>query len=130
MIGYAKKALLADSFGAMVSDIQYFDYERMIEMDLNPTLDSFAGLPVEEREMTEISVEATEGKKLVTVNVKDLSRGTEYAWLEIEGEVFDFQKKKGEENQKEVEYEVTVEKEKYHPIPLQWCVLLRARQGL
>lgn len=108
----------------------YFDYEGMIEMDLNPTLDSFAGLPVEEREITEIFVEATEGKELVTVNVKELSRETEYAWLEIEGEVFDFQSKKGEENQKEAEYEVTVEKGKYHPNSLAVVCVTKGTTGI
>lgn len=93
----------------------YFDYGRMTEMDLNPALDSFRDLPVEERELTEISVEVVEGKALATVNVKGLPQEADYAWLEIKGEVFDFQKKKGGENSEEVEYEVTVEKDKYHP---------------
>lgn len=92
----------------------YFDYGRMTEMDLNPALDSFGNLSVEERELTEITMEVAEGKALVTVNVKGLPQGAEYAWLEIKGEVFDFQKKKGEENPEEVEYEVTVEKDKYY----------------
>lgn len=93
----------------------YFDYGRMTEMDLNPTLDSFRDLPVEERELTEISVEVVEGKALATVNVKGLPQEAEYAWLEIKGEVFDFQKKKGGENSEEAEYGVTVEKDRYHP---------------
>lgn len=96
----------------------YFNYDRMTEMDLNPTLDSFQELPVEERKMTELSVKVTEGKALVTINVKELPQGAEYAWLEIEGEIFDLQKKKGKENQGETEYEVTVEKSKYHPSSL------------
>lgn len=93
----------------------YFDYGKMTEMDLNPTLDSFGELPVEEREMTEISVEVTKGEELVTIKVKGLPQAAEYAWLEVAGEVFDFQKEKGDENPKEVKYEVTVEKDKYYP---------------
>lgn len=92
----------------------YFDYAGMTEMDLNPTLESFGELPVREREMSEISFEVEEGEKLVTVTVKGLPEETGYAWLVSDGEVFDFQKKKSGETQGGVEYEVTVEKEKYH----------------
>lgn len=91
----------------------YFDYAKMTEMDLNPVPESFGALPVEERGMSEISMEAAEGEKLVTVTVKGLPEETGYVWLTSAGEVFDFQKKKDEEDPGEMEYEVTLEKDKY-----------------
>ncbi|MGC4017979.1 MAG: hypothetical protein QM793_01235 [Muricomes sp.] len=92
----------------------YFDYGRMTEMDLNPTLDSYGNLPVEEKKITDISMEVTQGTQLITIDVKGLPQETKYAWLEVGGEVFDFQKKNDKDSQGRAEYEVTLKKDKYH----------------
>lgn len=89
---------------------QYFSYDRMINMKLNPALSTFIGLPVDSHPLSEIALDAEEGGSLIVIKAASLPENTQYAYLLIGDEVFDLQKMEDGEQQW---YESSIEKEKF-----------------
>lgn len=89
---------------------QYFSYDRMVNMELNPALSSFEGLPVGSRSLSDIHLSAEEGDSLTVIKADGLPEDTRYAYLLAGDEVFDLRKTEDGEQQW---YEAAIEKEKY-----------------
>ena len=83
-----------------VSD-SYFDYDNMINMQLNPAFTTFDGLQVVNHSISECTVEITEGEKTWIVAVDELPADTQYAYLQTgEDNVFDLKFDQEDENYK------------------------------
>lgn len=91
---------------------QYFSYDRMVNMELNPALSTFKGLPAASHSLSEIVLEAEAGDTLTVIKAAGLPEDTRYAYLLTGGEVFDLKKVEDGDRQW---YEATIEKEKYLP---------------
>lgn len=89
---------------------QYFSYDRMVNMELNPVLSVYEGLPVGSRTLSDIELPADEGDSLTVIKAAGLPKDTRYAYLLAGDEVFDLRKTEDGDQQW---YEAAIEKEKY-----------------
>ena len=68
----------------------YFDYEKMLNMNLNPVITSFDDLDVEEHSINECIIEKEKKEKTSVVTIKGLPENMQYVYLQSEkGEIFD-----------------------------------------
>lgn len=74
---------------AMLDD--YFSFEVMAAMDLNPALESFKKLPETEKKLVEDMFGVEEGNTLATVYTTGIN-DSQYVYLEMNGKVFDLRK--------------------------------------
>lgn len=74
---------------AMLDD--YFSFDTMKAMELNPALSSFDVLPQTEKKLAEDMLWVEEGNTLATVYAAGIN-DSQYAYLEMNGKVFDLRK--------------------------------------
>lgn len=89
---------------------EYFSYEKMKNMKLAPTLESFSTLGVIQKDISELLLTESEGEQLTVLRVEDIPASWDYAYLTMDGETYEFQKKhKG----KQYWFEITIDKTNY-----------------
>lgn len=66
----------------------YFSFDAMAAMDLNPALESFEKLPETEKKLTEDMLWVEEGNVLATVYAEGID-ASQYAYLEMGGKIFE-----------------------------------------
>ena len=79
----------------------------MSQIRLNPTLSSFKGAKTEDRELSSLEIETEEGAAIEKVIVKGLDDNLDYAYIEIDGNIYDLKKSETEDC-----YEVSIEAER------------------
>ncbi len=85
----------------------YFPYESVQGMSLNPLYESVEDLPETEADLSALTLSEENGDMLTVIHVSGVPEDTQYAWLFLDGEEFDLKRAEGSEV-----YTVTVENEK------------------
>lgn len=68
---------------------EYFSSDGVVNIRLNPALNSFADLPEEQRTMPDGMLQVERGKKLTVLNIEGVPAGTSYAYILMDGEEYD-----------------------------------------
>lgn len=90
---------------------EYFSSGAMIDLVLNPLMDSFKENDVTVKDIDSIQIETESGDKLYKIKVYELPDDIQYAYIESGGKVFDL--KKYEESE-ETWFEAVIEKKYCH----------------
>ena len=68
----------------------YFNYENMLNMELNPVLEEYENLEEKVHNIEECQIELEEGEQLSVVSIQGLPEDTKYAYIRMQnGTVFD-----------------------------------------
>ncbi len=68
----------------------YFNYENMLDMELNPVLEEYENLDEKVHDIEECQIELEEGEQLTVVSIQGLPEDTKYAYIRMQnGTVFD-----------------------------------------
>lgn len=98
----------------------YFSFEKMKNMKLNPSWNSFEGIPVNTQKISELELEENEGEQLMTLKTENLPKDSKYTYLLMGDEVYDFKKVKDDNK---TWFEVTIEKERYSQDSMSVCAV-------
>ena len=104
-MNYSELLQLAKGWSDFVSDriniwrLPYFDYEGMVEMQLNPVLSSFDSFPAESHNINDCTVQKDEKENTTVLTVTGLPEESSYVYIQTEDEtVFDLKKSLNKDN--------------------------------